>query len=299
MSETKVVSLSDKRSVKIVTTPEDAEKAQKDAQEVLKRRVDKLNKLKEKHQKGQTLTRFEVEQKHDIEAELFMIGNQQLLEQVQRLNLTVAAMQNSMSELGRVKQLLEASQIKIRAMRKVICDSHEDSADRLTDAEEQIADDTYGLILKDRSVIREKIAQFPTIPEDEREAFIESVCEAPENRDISFITFSATLDGQPLPNILQDEVTPYAIGSQKLLFEDFIKTLHVALNPEGDTMVKFPDDYHLENLKGKEVKFTVRLHKLKAHKMRLEGVYLQKKTEAQAASAETTQENANDQPRET
>ena len=85
---------------------------------------------------------------------------------------------------------------------------------------------------------------------------------AVENGDTVIIDYSGSVDGVKFDGGTAEKQT-LVIGSGSFIpgFEDQI----VGMNKgdEKDINVKFPDDYHAENLKGKDAVFAIKLHEIK------------------------------------
>ncbi len=80
--------------------------------------------------------------------------------------------------------------------------------------------------------------------------------------DITTIDYCGKLDGVAF-NGGTAEKQPLELGSGSFIpgFEDGVVGMNIG--EEKDVNVKFPDDYHAEDLKGKDVVFTVKLHEIK------------------------------------
>ncbi len=81
--------------------------------------------------------------------------------------------------------------------------------------------------------------------------------------DITVIDYSGSVDGVKF-NGGTAEKQNLELGSGQFIpgFEDQVVGMNIG--DEKDVTVKFPDDYHAEELKGKEAVFAVKLHEIKA-----------------------------------
>jgi trigger factor len=97
----------------------------------------------------------------------------------------------------------------------------------------------------------------------ERHAELVAVEEgAAEKGDIAVIDFDGYLDGEPIEGGKAEKYS-LELGSGSFIpgFED--QVVGMAKGEEKDIKVTFPEDYHAEQLKGKEVVFKVKLHDIK------------------------------------
>lgn len=85
---------------------------------------------------------------------------------------------------------------------------------------------------------------------------------AVENGDTVIIDYSGSVDGVKFDGGTAEKQT-LVIGSGSFIpgFEDQI--IGMNKGDEKDINVKFPDEYHAENLKGKDAVFAIRLHEIK------------------------------------
>ncbi len=85
---------------------------------------------------------------------------------------------------------------------------------------------------------------------------------AVENGDTVIIDYSGAVDGVKFDGGTAEKQT-LVIGSGSFIpgFEDQI--IGMNKGDEKDINVKFPDDYHAENLKGKDAVFAIKLHEIK------------------------------------
>ena len=85
---------------------------------------------------------------------------------------------------------------------------------------------------------------------------------AVENGDTVIIDYSGSIDGVKFDGGTAEKQT-LVIGSKSFIpgFEDQI--IGMNKGDEKDISVKFPDDYHAENLKGKDAIFAIKLHEIK------------------------------------
>lgn len=83
-----------------------------------------------------------------------------------------------------------------------------------------------------------------------------------ENGDVSVIDFEGFLDGVPFEGG-KAENHELEIGSGMFIpgFEE--QMVGMKVGEEKDINVTFPEEYHAEDLKGKEVVFKVKLHEIK------------------------------------
>lgn len=94
----------------------------------------------------------------------------------------------------------------------------------------------------------------------------ESVDRAAQEGDRVLIDFEGKLKGEDFPGNKGEKV-PVELGGGRMV-EDFEKNLTgVKAGDEKTFDVKFPKDYHAEDLKGKKASFTVKVHEVQALKM--------------------------------
>ena len=84
--------------------------------------------------------------------------------------------------------------------------------------------------------------------------------------DSVVIDYSGSVDGVKFDGGTAKNQT-LVLGSKSFIpgFED--QVVGMAIGEEKDINVKFPDDYHAENLKGKDAVFTVKLHEIKVKEL--------------------------------
>ena len=89
---------------------------------------------------------------------------------------------------------------------------------------------------------------------------------AVESGDTVTIDYSGSVDGVKFEGGTAEK-QPLTIGSNTFIpgFEDQI--IGMKIGEEKDITVKFPDDYHAENLKGKDSVFHIVLHEIKAKEL--------------------------------
>lgn len=87
-----------------------------------------------------------------------------------------------------------------------------------------------------------------------------------ENGDIAVIDFEGFIDGVAFEGG-KGENYSLTIGSNTFIpgFED--QLIGLKENDEKDVVVTFPEDYHAENLKGKEATFKVKIHEVKTKEL--------------------------------
>ncbi|MBE5756471.1 MAG: trigger factor [Clostridiales bacterium] len=83
-----------------------------------------------------------------------------------------------------------------------------------------------------------------------------------ENGDNVIIDYSGSVDGVKFDGGTAEK-QPLTLGSGQFIpgFED--QVVGMAIGEERDISVKFPEEYHAENLKGKDAVFHVKLHEIK------------------------------------
>ncbi len=97
----------------------------------------------------------------------------------------------------------------------------------------------------------------------ERNARLETVTDrAAENGDTVVIDYEGSVDGVPFDGGKADGYS-LKLGSNSFIpgFED--QVVGHSIDEEFDINVKFPDEYHSEDLKGKEAVFKIKLHEIK------------------------------------
>lgn len=101
--------------------------------------------------------------------------------------------------------------------------------------------------------VREKNARIVTVEDKKREL---------KNGDISVIDFEGFVDGVAFDGG-KGENFELTIGSGQFIpgFED--QMVGMEIDEERDVNVKFPEQYHAENLAGKDATFKVKLHEIK------------------------------------
>ena len=94
----------------------------------------------------------------------------------------------------------------------------------------------------------------------------ETVERAAEDGDRVIVDFEGTLKGEPIKGGKGSEV-PVVLGQQQML-EDFEKELvGLGAAEEKRFKLKFPKDYHAEELAGKKVDFAVKVHRVEEQKL--------------------------------
>ena len=122
--------------------------------------------------------------------------------------------------------------------------------------------------------------------------------------DITVIDYSGSVDGVKFDGGTAQNQT-LVLGSGAFIpgFEEQVVGMNIG--EEKDITVKFPDDYHAENLKGKEAVFTVKLHEIKIKELpELNDEFIKDATgeesvEAYKASTMAKLKEANDKKTET
>ena len=84
--------------------------------------------------------------------------------------------------------------------------------------------------------------------------------------DITIIDYSGSVDGVKFDGGTAEKQT-LELGAGKFIpgFEEQVEGMNIG--DERDITVKFPDDYHAENLKGKDAVFAIKLHEIKVKEM--------------------------------
>ena len=114
------------------------------------------------------------------------------------------------------------------------------------------------------------------ISDDDREAMIlnlrkqkagfEPVERAAKEGDRVIVDFEGTLKGEPVKGGKGTEV-PVTLGQGQML-PDFEKALYgVKAGEEKTFKVKFPKDYHAEDLAGQKVEFAIKVHRVEEEKL--------------------------------
>ncbi|WP_027178652.1 trigger factor [Maridesulfovibrio bastinii] len=84
--------------------------------------------------------------------------------------------------------------------------------------------------------------------------------------ELASITFSAEIDGEPIPGIQADNFDlPLGEGHALPEFEELVKTLKPG--EKGEKLITFPEDFINTDLAGKEVNMKVTVHAVKERKM--------------------------------
>ncbi|WP_432736079.1 trigger factor [Maridesulfovibrio sp. FT414] len=84
--------------------------------------------------------------------------------------------------------------------------------------------------------------------------------------ELASVTFSAEVDGEPVPGIQADNFDlPIGEGHSLKEFEDFVKTLKAG--ESGSTDITFPEDFINTDLAGKTATMKVTVHAVKERKM--------------------------------
>ncbi len=91
---------------------------------------------------------------------------------------------------------------------------------------------------------------------------VEVTDRAVENGDTVTIDYSGSVDGVKFDGGTAEK-QPLVIGSNTFIpgFED--QVIGMKLGEDRDINVKFPEEYHAENLKGKDAVFAIKLHEIK------------------------------------
>ena len=84
--------------------------------------------------------------------------------------------------------------------------------------------------------------------------------------DITIIDYSGSVDGVKFDGGTAEKQT-LELGAGKFIpgFEEQVEGM--AIGEEKDITVKFPEDYHAENLKGKDAVFAIKLHEIKVKEL--------------------------------
>ena len=100
----------------------------------------------------------------------------------------------------------------------------------------------------------------------QQKATWETVERAAEDGDRVIVDFEGTLKGEPIKGGQGSEV-PVILGQNQML-EDFEKELlGMSAAEEKSFKLKFPKDYHAEELAGKKVDFSVKVHRVEEQKL--------------------------------
>ncbi|SDL63352.1 trigger factor [Maridesulfovibrio ferrireducens] len=84
--------------------------------------------------------------------------------------------------------------------------------------------------------------------------------------ELASVTFSAEMDGQPIPGVQADNFDlPIGEGHSLIEFEEYVKTLKSG--ESGQTDITFPDDFINAELAGKTATMKVTVHAIKERKM--------------------------------
>ena len=101
----------------------------------------------------------------------------------------------------------------------------------------------------------------------ERNSRLVDVTDRPaQNGDTTVIDYSGSVDGVKFPGGTAEKQN-LVLGSGSFIpgFEDQIVGMNIG--EEKDINVKFPDDYHATELKGKDAVFAVKLHEIKVKEL--------------------------------
>ncbi len=95
---------------------------------------------------------------------------------------------------------------------------------------------------------------------------VEITDRAVANGDTVIIDYSGSVDGVKFDGGTAEKQT-LVIGSKTFIpgFED--QVIGMNIGEERDINVKFPEEYHAENLKGKDAVFAIKLHEIKAKEL--------------------------------
>lgn len=98
--------------------------------------------------------------------------------------------------------------------------------------------------------------------QESRSRLVDITDRAVENGDTVVIDYSGSVDGVKFEGGTAEKQT-LVIGSGSFIpgFEDQI--IGMKIGEDKDLKVKFPEEYHAENLKGKDAVFAVKLHEIK------------------------------------
>ena len=98
--------------------------------------------------------------------------------------------------------------------------------------------------------------------QESRSRLVDVTDRAVENGDTVVIDYSGSVDGVKFEGGTAEKQT-LVIGSSSFIpgFEDQI--IGMKIGEDKDLKVKFPEEYHAENLKGKDAVFAVKLHEIK------------------------------------
>lgn len=98
--------------------------------------------------------------------------------------------------------------------------------------------------------------------QESRSRLVDVTDRAVENGDTVVIDYSGSVDGVKFEGGTAEKQT-LVIGSGSFIpgFEDQI--IGMKIGEDKDLKVKFPEEYHAENLKGKDAVFAVKLHEIK------------------------------------
>lgn len=98
--------------------------------------------------------------------------------------------------------------------------------------------------------------------QESRARMVEVTDRAVENGDTVTIDYSGSVDGVKFDGGTAEK-QPLVIGSGAFIpgFED--QVIGMNIGEERDINVKFPEEYHAENLKGKDAVFAIKLHEIK------------------------------------
>lgn len=98
--------------------------------------------------------------------------------------------------------------------------------------------------------------------QENRSRLVDVTDRAVENGDTVVIDYSGSVDGVKFEGGTAEKQT-LVIGSGSFIpgFEDQI--IGMKIGEDKDLKVKFPEEYHAENLKGKDAVFAVKLHEIK------------------------------------
>ncbi len=98
--------------------------------------------------------------------------------------------------------------------------------------------------------------------QESRSRLVDVTDRAAENGDTVVIDYSGSVDGVKFEGGTAEKQT-LVLGSGSFIpgFEDQI--IGMKIGEDKDLKVKFPEEYHAENLKGKDAVFAVKLHEIK------------------------------------
>ncbi len=102
--------------------------------------------------------------------------------------------------------------------------------------------------------------------QDRNSRMVEVTDRAVKDGDTVIIDYSGSIDGVKFDGGTAEKQT-LVIGSKTFIpgFED--QVIGMNIGEDRDIKVKFPEEYHAENLKGKDAVFAIKLHEIKAKEL--------------------------------